>query len=128
MSEVLNSLQGIRVEGYVFGFLFFASYSFTLTEFIGTRGRRWAVLAAVANAAGFAATAPAWEHGVLLVAFAVVAMGGFMALSWGAWALLERHADTSAREPATVPRAPLAARRQGRAWPAWLPWRGRSST
>jgi hypothetical protein len=128
MSEVLNSLQGISVEGYVFGFLFFASYSCTLTEFIGTRGRCWAVLAAIVTAGGFAATAPAWEHGVLLVAFAVVAMGGFMALSWGAWALLERHADTSAGVPATVPRAPPAAPRQGGAWPAWLTGRGRSST
>ncbi|HEX6705939.1 MAG TPA: hypothetical protein VF169_14340 [Albitalea sp.] len=80
------------MEQYLLAFLFLFTYAFALSDFTGARGRLYAVLAALASAIAFAARTDPWENGVLVVAFALVAMGLFSAVVWGTWVLLERRA------------------------------------
>jgi len=82
-----QTLQSMDVQQYLMAFLFLGCYSMTLSQFIGERGRRWAVAGAATAAVAFVALCDPWEHGVLVVAFTLVAMGGFAAAVWLLWAL-----------------------------------------
>jgi len=97
---VSSSLEAMGIEQYLLAFLFLFSYAFALSEFTGARGRLYAALTALACAIAFAARTDPWEHGVLVVAFALVAMGLFTGTAWGLWALLARF-----ESPAGAPRA-----------------------
>ena len=105
MVAVHSSLHNMGVEQYLLAFLFLASYAFALSEFMGRRGRLYAMLFAAAAAIGFAARTEPWEHGVLVVAFALVAMGLFAGTAWVLWALAER----SRQVPPEAGAAPLPA-------------------
>jgi hypothetical protein len=81
-SEISNSLQAMGLVQYLMVLLFLMSYPLALTEFAGARGRQYAALVALAAAVAFVAFTSPWEHGVLLVAVAVLAMGAFGAAVW----------------------------------------------
>ncbi|HEX5632622.1 MAG TPA: hypothetical protein VFX50_05315 [Gemmatimonadales bacterium] len=82
-----HTLESLRVEQYLLAFLFLGCYSMALSHFVGPRARHWAVAGAITAATAFAACADAWEHGVLVVAVALVALGLFAAACWLLWAL-----------------------------------------
>lgn len=90
ISEVNSSLQTMGLVQYLMALLFLMSYPLALTSFAGPRGRLYAGLLAAAAAIGFAGFTTPWEHGVLLVAMAVLAMGAFSAAVWLLDALLAR--------------------------------------
>lgn len=87
-SSVSNSLEAMGVAQYLAAFLFLACYSMALSHFCGLKGRMYAAGGACVAAAAFVRCTTPWEHGVLVVAFAVVAIGGLAAAVWGLWALL----------------------------------------
>jgi hypothetical protein len=84
---VSQTLQSMGVEQYLMAFLFLGCYCMSLSQFIGTRGRRWAVAGAGTATIAFVALCDPWENGVLVVAFTLVSMGGFAAAVWLLWAL-----------------------------------------
>lgn len=86
MTAVGNTLQAMGVEQYLLAFLFLVSYTLALSDFIGVRGRHYAVMAAITAAIAFAARTDPWMHGVLVVVVAMVAIGAFAGLVWGLWA------------------------------------------
>jgi hypothetical protein len=59
-----------------------------LSRYVGIRGRAYAGLAALLAAIGFAAMTSPWLHGVMLLGFAVVGMGLFIAAVWTLSAIL----------------------------------------
>ena len=87
-SAVSNSLEAMGVEQYLMAFLFLACYSLALSQFCGRKGRTYAAAGALLGAAGFVRFTVPWENGVLVVAFALITIGGFAAAVWGLWALL----------------------------------------
>lgn len=113
ISEVNNSLQTMGLVQYLLALLFLMSYPLALTSFAGPRGRLHAGLLAVAAAIGFIGFTSPWEHGVLLVAMAVLAIGAFSAVVWLLDALLSRLEFSAPRlraAPAVAPdQVPLAA-------------------
>lgn len=90
ISEVNSSLQAMGLVQYLLALLFLMSYPLALTSFAGPRGRAYAALMAAAAATGFVGFTAPWEHGVLLVAMAVLAIGAFAAAVWLLDALLAR--------------------------------------
>lgn len=90
ISEINNSLQAMGLVQYLLVLLFLMSYPLALTEFAGPRGRSYAVVIAIVAAAAFVSFTDPWEHGVLLVAVAVLAMGAFGGTVWLLYAVLER--------------------------------------
>jgi len=86
MTAVGNTLQALGVEQYLLAFLFLVSYTFALSDFIGVRGRHYAVMGAITAAIAFAARTDPWTHGVLVVVVAMVAIGAFAGIVWGLWA------------------------------------------
>jgi hypothetical protein len=82
-----QSLRAMGVQQYLLAFLFLACYSMTLSQFIGTRGRHYAAAGAATAAIAFAALTDPWEHGVLVAAVALVAIGLFAGAAWVLWAL-----------------------------------------
>jgi len=111
VNAVSSSLDAMGLEQYLLAFLFLFSYAFALSDFTGTRGRLYAVLSALATAVAFALRTDPWESGVLVVAFALVAMGLFSAVVWGTWTLLERRAGGSR----------IATMQQAAEWPTPAP-------
>jgi hypothetical protein len=87
MNQINTSLQAMGVEQYLMAFVFLASYSLALSQFIGSRGRLYAALAAVVSAIAFARFTDPWENGVLVIAFTLVAMGLFAGTVWALWAV-----------------------------------------
>jgi hypothetical protein len=82
MTELHHSLQSMGVVQYLFAVAFLISYVFALGGFLGpaSRGKVW--LVGLVAAAGFTATATPWEHGLLLVIFAMAGIGLFIGLAW----------------------------------------------
>lgn len=64
------------------GVAFLIFYSLSLGGFLGPERRTKVMLAALASAGAFVATADLWVHGVLLIALAVVGVGAYLALAW----------------------------------------------
>ena len=96
MREVVEIAKTMGPEQLFLALVFLASYALALGEFATARGRLAAVGTGLFAAAGFAAFSNPWEGGVVLVAFASVAMALFSATVWALWL-------------ATTPRAPRAA-------------------
>lgn len=90
ISEINNSLQAMGLVQYLLVLLFLMSYPLALTEFAGPRGRSYAVVTTIVAAVAFVWFTDPWEHGVLLVAVAVLAMGAFGGTVWLLYAVLER--------------------------------------
>lgn len=114
IDDVAGKLEAMKPEQYVLAFVFLGSYAFALGEFIGARGRRFAIATAIGAAVAFAGLTDPWELGVMVVAFALVGMGLFAGAAWVLWMLasrmpVERRAPRRARvQPAAVA-APAAA-------------------
>jgi len=88
MSDLNTSLHAMQFEQLLLAFAFLISYPLTLSAFAGTFGRRCAAGAALLAATGFAAMTTPWLHGVMLVVFAVVGFGLFIATVWSMSAIL----------------------------------------
>ena len=88
MSDLNTSLHAMQFEQLLLAFAFLISYPLTLSAFAGTFGRRCAAGAALLAATGFAATTTPWLHGVMLIVFAVVGFGLFIATVWAMSAVL----------------------------------------
>jgi hypothetical protein len=104
-SAVSNSLEAMGVEQYLAAFVFLACYSLALSQFCGRKGRTYAAVGTLLSAAAFVRFTTPWVHGVLVVAFTVIAIGGFAAAVWGLWALLgwDQPAHPLARERIAAP-------------------------
>jgi hypothetical protein len=102
-NAVSHSLEAMGVEQYLMAFLFLGSYTMSLSQFSGAQGRRYAVGAALGTAMAFIARSDRWENGLLVVAFALIAIGGLAAAVWGLWALLERFAHPLSPERPGAP-------------------------
>ncbi|WP_280150588.1 hypothetical protein [Piscinibacter sp. XHJ-5] len=108
MSAVGSTLDAMGVEQYLLAFLFLVSYTFALSDFIGVRGRHYAVMAALTSAFAFAMRTDPWMHGVLVVVVAMVAIGAFAGIVWGLWAAFGwPHSDMPVAERLEAPPAPL---------------------
>jgi hypothetical protein len=106
MSAVGNSLQAMGVEQYLLAFLFLVSYTLALSDFIGVRGRHYAVISALTAAIAFAARTDPWMHGVLVVVVAMVSIGVFAGIVWGLWAAFGwPHTDAPVTERVEAPTA-----------------------
>lgn len=142
ISEVNNTLQAMGLVQYLLVLLFLISYPLALTEFAGPRGRLYAAVAALAAAVAFVAFTNPWEHGVLLVAVAVLSVGFYAAAVWLLHAVLARlempawHATmlqdtttpaaqvplvTALQEPQTAMQAAMAGGQHKNAGPGVLP-------
>jgi hypothetical protein len=115
-----QTLHAMGVRQYLLAFLFLGCYALTLSQLIGTRGRHYAGAGAATAAIAFAALTDPWEHGVLVAAVALVAVGLFAGSAWLLWALFGwphdehlawRHAphDVVEETPVLGHAAPLAA-------------------
>jgi hypothetical protein len=82
-----QTLHAMNVRQYLLAFLFLGCYAMTLSQLIGTRGRHYAAAGAATAAIAFAALTDPWEHGVLVAAVALVAVGLFAGAAWALWAL-----------------------------------------
>jgi hypothetical protein len=115
-----SSLHGMGPSQYLLAFFFLASYAYALGGFLGERGRRGAAAGAAAAALGFALLTDPWEHGVLVVAVAVIAMGAFGAGAWLLWALLGwPHADSLVGAARTMSLADEGSDRVAAPPPGW---------
>lgn len=90
LNELNNSLQAMGLVQYLLVLLFLMSYPLALTQFAGDPGRSYAALLSSGSAVGFVVVTHPWEHGVLLMALAVLAMGAFAAAVWLLHALMLR--------------------------------------
>jgi len=88
ISSVSNSLATMGVQQYLMAFLFLGSYTMALSQFSGGRGRAYAAACACASALRFVTLNDPWEHGVLVVAFGLVTVGGLAASVWVLWTFL----------------------------------------
>lgn len=130
ISNVASNLEAMSPERYVLAFVFICSYAYAISEFIGERGRRIAVLAAAASAIAFALLSDPWEHGVMVVTLALIGMGLFTAIAWSMWTLASWRAAQVAAQEAAQPRdtaVATPARRAARPWMARLRIAMRSS-
>jgi len=88
MSDLNTSLRAMQLEQLLLAFAFLISYPLSLSQYVGVRGRSFAALAALLAAIGFSAMTSPWLHGVMLLGFAVVGMGLFIATVWTLSAVL----------------------------------------
>jgi hypothetical protein len=116
MSAIRDTLQYLGVEQYLLALLFLTSYALALGHFRTARGRVYSVACMLGAAGGFVAVTNPWEHGVLLVALALVGMGAFAGAVWAIWALLGWPLDAAPLEepeeapgPAAAPMIPARA-------------------
>lgn len=122
-------MQSLGVEQYLLAFLFLASYALALGHFRTARGRLYSCACTLAAACAFAAITDPWEHGVLLVALALVGMGAFAGAVWATWALLgwpqsEALPEEEPAEVACAPAEPAVATATGAATGVWhVLWR-----
>lgn len=88
MSDLNTSLHAMQFEQLLLAFAFLISYPLSLSHYVGVRGRIVAVLASLVAAVGFASMTTPWLHGVMLLVFAILGMGVFIAAVWGLSAVL----------------------------------------
>ncbi|KQU80602.1 MULTISPECIES: hypothetical protein [unclassified Rhizobacter] len=82
--------------------IFLCSYGMALGGMLGATGRWRAAGVAASSAIGFGFLTDPWEHAVMMVAFAVIGFGLFLALAW----LLARAPEWFLRgEPVETPMA-----------------------
>ena len=126
MNPVGTAFPAMDVDEYVFAFVFLMAYSAAISRLAGPRVRGCAAIVAIAAAAGLAAFSDPWEEGVLVLAGAVVAVGGLSALAWLLCAAAESRAPVPAVDielelivdieldmpPVAEPRMPVVAPRQ----------------
>lgn len=82
MENLRGSLQGMGFMQLVLAFTAVIGYALAQGRLVSDSARRWAWLLALVSAVSFATMVDPWEHGALLVAFAVVGIGAFAAIVW----------------------------------------------
>lgn len=128
IDDLHDSLQTMNFVQLLLAFTALMSYAVAQGRLVGPRGRGWAWTLAFLSAAAFCVYADAWEHGALLAALAVVAIGLFAAIVWSVSRLLgvdrndavlassSAFGEVAETEPVTVS-PPLAADSAGRSSP-----------
>jgi hypothetical protein len=127
MSDLHQSLRHMGLPQLLLALIFLCSYGVALGGMLGATGRWRAAGVAATSAITFGFFTDPWEHAVMMVAFAVIGFGLFLALAWllaraPEWFLrgqpvaietpavvreIETDADVPARTPvATAPRRP----------------------
>lgn len=127
MSDLHQSLRHMGLPQLLLALIFLCSYGVALGGMLGATGRWRAAGVAATSAITFGFFTDPWEHAVMMVAFAVIGFGLFLALAWllaraPEWFLrgepvaietpavvreIEAGADVPARTPvATAPRRP----------------------
>lgn len=107
LGHTLNSMDSTRL---LLALLFVASYASSIGRLATERGRHWSIALATLAGLAFVGLTDPWVHGVLLVIFAVVGVGAFIALAWAfsVWAARRQVSAATplpqaAEMPSTVP-------------------------
>lgn len=82
LDEVFASLEAMSPLQLLLAFIGCIAYAFAQGGLLPLRGRRMAWFAAAAAAAGFAFCSSDWTRATMLVCFALVGMGLFVASVW----------------------------------------------
>lgn len=82
LGGVFGSLEAMSQVQLLLAFIACISYAFAQGCLLPGKGRRIAWAAASAAAAGFAFDSSDWTRATMLVGFAIVGMGSFIALVW----------------------------------------------
>jgi len=125
MSDLQHSLRHMGWTQLVLALIFLCSYGLALGSLLGPLGRWRAGGVAAVAALAFGFFTDPWEHAVMLVAFALIGFGLFIAAAWllthgPAWVTHQPVPDTTQSfsmtelaeiaEPPSVPREELPAR------------------
>lgn len=82
MSDLHQSLRQMGLPQLLLALVFLCSYGVALGNMVGSLGRLRAAGVATSSAVAFGVLTDPWEHAVMLVAFAVMGFGLFLALAW----------------------------------------------
>lgn len=82
MSDLHQTLRHMGLFQLLLALIFLCSYGIALGGMLGATGRWRAAGVAAASALTFGCFTDPWEHAVMMVAFAVIGFGAFLALSW----------------------------------------------
>ena len=82
LSEVFGSLRTMTQLQLLLAFVACIGYAFAQGRLLPWKGRRIAWCAAAFAAAGFALDSADWTLAAMLLGFAIVGMGSFVALVW----------------------------------------------
>jgi hypothetical protein len=105
--------MGFTQLGLAFAIL--TCYAIALSGMIDLRVRAWSVAVGAAAAVAFAVVTTPWEHGVMLLAFGVGALGLFALLVWSISGMLGLRSM-----PETESAAPASKGRRARRGFRWL--------
>lgn len=113
MSDLHQTLRTMGLPQLLLALIFLCSYGVALGGMLGATGRWRAGGVAALSAFAFGFLTDPWEHAVMMVAFAVIGFGAFLALSWLlAWLpeWVSRSAPVPVEPPVVVRDADLPAR------------------
>ena len=82
LGEVFGSLESMSQLQLLFAFIACSGYAFAQGSLLPWKGRRAAWVASAGAAVGFAFESSDWTHAAMLLGFAVVGMGSFVASVW----------------------------------------------
>jgi hypothetical protein len=82
MSDLHQSLRHLGLPQLLLALIFLCSYGVALGGMLGATGRWRAAGVAASSALAFGFMTDPWEHAVMMVAFAVIGFGLFLALAW----------------------------------------------
>jgi hypothetical protein len=82
MEELKHTLETLNLIQLLLAFVFVMSYTLALGRMLDERDRWRAAALAFTSALFFSVFTSPWEHGIMLIAFAVVGIGLFMAMAW----------------------------------------------
>lgn len=82
LGDVFGSLNSMSEPQLLLAFVACIGYAFAQGGLLPSRGRRIAAGAALIAAAGFAFASADWTRAIMLLGFALVGMGSFVALAW----------------------------------------------
>ena len=94
MDDLSTTLHRLTIEQHLLAGVFLLSYGLALGSMFSPKGRLRATLLALLAAIAFSARTHPWEHGVLLVGFAIGGLAVFIALASAFSRLGLRHEAT----------------------------------
>ncbi|NKI93438.1 hypothetical protein [Rhizobacter sp. SG703] len=106
MSDLHQSLRHMGLPQLLLALIFLCSYGMALGGMLGATGRWRSAGVAAGSAVTFGFFTDPWEHAVMMVAFAVIGFGLFLALAW----LLARMPEWFLRVEPAVVKTPASAR------------------